>query len=90
MSQITAPIRVSPPLKRRLDVLLAGIAGALAVLVAIVAHGAIVAPSERGEVTASPAISPVETATDAPRPTPAPQVAPPRNGDDHHGGKGRG
>ncbi len=69
-TRLSLPIPLSPSTKRRVDLVLASIAGALAVLVGITARGAIV-PHAGDVATPPPTVAPLASAS----PTPA-QAAP--------------
>lgn len=74
---------LSPSMKRRVDLALACIAGALAILVGITARGAI-GPHANDAASPPPTVAPLASTSPAPAEAPA-QAAPKKD----HGGKGR-
>ncbi len=81
-TRLSTAMPLSPPTKRRVDLVLASIVGALAVLVGITARGAI-GPHASDAETPPPTVAPI--ASTSPTPAEAPARAGPNK---DHGGKG--
>lgn len=76
---------LAPSTKRRVDLVLAAVAGALAILVGITARGAL-APRASDIATPPPTVAPLASTPPTSTPAEAPAQAAPKK---DHGGKGR-